>query len=358
MHDAPFPEDGLLEEGRRRGRPGRGDGIGLGALRLRLRAEARDRWRSWTALALVAGLVWGGAIAALSGARRTETAYLRFLEDTRRFDVLVTNGSTPETINRQFDFDQVARLPEVAEAAPVSYYFPSGETPSGRRLATTDITPFVGTDGRFGTELNRAHVLKGRLPQGEEELAVTFLAAERFDIDVGDTMPLGLSGPRALAGAGIEMPPARPFRVVGVVAMQGGFPPLSPSGSVPPLILLSPAFARSHPDAAEVLAVRLQGGRSDVAAFTGELERLARGTQVVTLVEREQTSAVQRGLDVQATVLRLLAAGLAAVALLLSGQSLSRQSLLGSADDGVLRALGLTLGQRCALGLARALLVG
>ena len=307
-------------------------------------------------IALLAAVLWGGALVALAGARRTETAYERFLSATEGFDVLVTNGSTPDIFNRQFDFDEVARLPQVADAAPVSYYFPSGESPTGQALASTDITPFAGTDGRFGTELNRAQVLEGRLPEAEDELAVTFFAADRFDLAVGDTMPLTLSGPEALTSRSRPASPTR-FRVVGKVAIQGGFPPLSASGSVPPLILVSSAYAHAHPDAAEVLAVRLRRGRADVSAFTGALERLSGGTQVVTLVEQEQTSAVQRGLDVQATVLRLLAGVLAAVALVVTSQALSRQAVLESTEHPVLRALGVTSAERRTLGLIRAALV-
>ena len=325
----------------------------VGSAGLRLRAELRRRWRSWVLIALLAAVLWGGALVALAGARRTETAYERFVSATEGFDVLVTNGSTPDIFNRQFDFDEVAGLPQVADAAPVSYYFPSGESPTGQALASTDITPFAGTDGRFGTELNRAQVLEGRLPEAEDELAVTFFAADRFDLAVGDTMPLTLSGPEALTSGSRPASPTR-FRVVGRVAIQGGFPPLSTSGSVPPLILVSSAYARAHPNAAEVLAVRLRRGRSDVSAFTGELERLSGGTQVVSLVEREQTSAVQRGLDVQATVLRLLAGVLAAVALVVTSQSLSRQAVLESTEHPVLRALGVTSAERRTLGLIRA----
>ena len=106
-------------------------------------------------------------MAAVAGARRTETAYPRFVEGTRAFDVLVVNGSTPELFNRQFDFDEVARLPQVSDSAPVGYWFPEGETPDRRPLAAPDITPFAGTDGRFGTALNRARVLEGRLARRE-----------------------------------------------------------------------------------------------------------------------------------------------------------------------------------------------
>jgi ABC-type lipoprotein release transport system permease subunit len=330
----------------------------VGAVALRFRAEARRRWRSWAVLALVIGLAAGGAIAALSGARRTETSYRRFVDGTRAFDVLVTNGSSPELINRQFDFDEVARLPQVAESAPVRYWFGSGATASGRPLAVPDITPFAGVDGRFGTELNRAEPLEGRLPRAEDELAVSFLAAERYDIDVGDTLPLAMPGPGAFAaGPGGPPPPVTDFRVVGVVAVHGAFPPLSSAGSIPPLVLLSEAFATANPDAAEVLAVRLAGGRSDVSSFTAELERLAPDTQVITLSERELSPVVQRGLDVQATVLRVLAVVLAVVGLLVTALTLHREVVVGSTDDGVLAALGITLGQRRALGALRAVVI-
>jgi ABC-type lipoprotein release transport system permease subunit len=303
-------------------------------------------------ITVLAALVWGGSLVALTGARRTETAYSRFLGATDRFDMLVTNGSSPELFNRQFDFDEVARLPEVEDSAPISYYFPSGETPEGEPLASTSITPFGATDGRFGRDLNRAKVLHGRMPTGEHDLAVSFAASDRFGLHVGDTMPLSLAGLRSLAG---DTGPPKPatFRVVGVVAIQGGFPPLSASGSIPPMVLVSEAYARAHPDAAQALAVRLHHGRADVAGFSRELERMAKGTQVVTLNEEEQTAAVQRGVDVQTTVLRLLAGVLAAIALVITTQALSRQAYLEAGDDAVLRALGLTGGQRRTLSWAR-----
>jgi len=88
------------------------------ALLLRLRAEAKSRWRAWATVAVLAGLVGGGSIAALAGARRTETAYDRFLEGTNAFDVLVTNGGTTATnTNRQFDFEELARRPGRRRAA-------------------------------------------------------------------------------------------------------------------------------------------------------------------------------------------------------------------------------------------------
>lgn len=210
----------------------------LSSVLLRLRSEAKTRWRAGVVTAVVTGLVAGAVIAALAGARRTETAYGRFLRQTRAFDVVLTNGGTTATnINRQFDFETVSRLPQVAEAVLVNTYFLSGTLPSGRSLFPSDITPFTSADGRFGRDINRMKVLRGRLPRGQHEIAVTFFGADRLGIDVGDSVRLRLAGPAAMA-AEPQGGPAEPFAVVGVVAMQGGFPPLT--GGLPPLLTLSP----------------------------------------------------------------------------------------------------------------------
>lgn len=331
-------------------------------LLLRLRSEARDRWRSWLGLAILAGLVGGAVIAALAAAVRTGTAYPRFLEGTNAFHVLVTNGgTTPDNVNRQFNFDEVSRLPQVAEVARVSYYYPSGTAPSGRLLLPSDLTPFASPDGRFGTTLNQVRVLAGRLPQGQNELAVTSLAAETLGVTVGQTLQLQLSGPQAAAQAmsasGVGSPEAtEPFLVSGVVAMQTGFPPLT--GGLPPPVMLSVAYAQAHPDAAQTLAVRLHRGTSGIADFERELDRLAGSEQVVATNQIEQADAVQRSLAVQASALRLLALSVTIVSLLLLGHAFARVGSAGAHDHGVLRAVGASGAQLRALAVARVLPIG
>ena len=125
------------------------------AVWLRLRVEARAHWRSWLGVALLVGVVSGAAIAAFAGASRTQTAYDRFLRGTHAFDIALTNGSTPDTINRQFDFDEIAHLPEVADAATVVVLRRRREDARrASRSSTSDLAPFVDAGGRFGTTLN------------------------------------------------------------------------------------------------------------------------------------------------------------------------------------------------------------
>jgi hypothetical protein len=50
----------------------------------------RARWRAWLALVLLTGVAGGAVLAAAAGARRTESAFPRFLRDTAAADVVVS----------------------------------------------------------------------------------------------------------------------------------------------------------------------------------------------------------------------------------------------------------------------------
>ncbi len=51
--------------------------------------ELRARWLSWAVLALIVGLAGGVVLTAAAGARRTDSAYPRFLTAYRASDALV-----------------------------------------------------------------------------------------------------------------------------------------------------------------------------------------------------------------------------------------------------------------------------
>jgi predicted lysophospholipase L1 biosynthesis ABC-type transport system permease subunit len=76
------------------------------------------------------------------------------------------------------------------------------------------------------------------------------------------------------------------------------------------------------------------------------------------LVQRDLTSSAQRSFRLQSLALWLLAGSTALVALLILSQAVARQVFIDSRDHPTLAALGMTGGQRWALGMARAALVG
>src|SRR6478752_3685983 len=74
---------------------------------MRLRSELRSRWRAWLGLAVLIGLAGGATAEAAAGARRTETAYPRFVQAQNGYQLVVRGF--PEGIN-----PQLGVLPEPA----------------------------------------------------------------------------------------------------------------------------------------------------------------------------------------------------------------------------------------------------
>lgn len=84
-------------------------------------SEVRAGWRRQVGIVVLTALPSGAVMALAAGARRTKTAYPRFLEHHEAYDALVVNYPADETAI--FDFDELSRLPMVAESArgPMEY---------------------------------------------------------------------------------------------------------------------------------------------------------------------------------------------------------------------------------------------
>ena len=318
----------------------------MGAVRLRFRAELRRRAAAWIGLGLLVGLAAGVAIAAAAGARRTESAYPRFLVAYKSEDVVFPDdGETPPPP----DLAKIERLPQVAEAARGKIFYSLG-----------DFAAFAPADETVGTRIHRFKVLSGRLtdPSRADEVLVGFAAAERLNLHVGSTFPLIEPEYEAEARKlGIEN---ITLRVVGIEAAPGEFPPQYPG--VSPLIHMTPTFYAKYSANAllpkrDSLLVRLVRGQNDVPAFIAGVERLARGKLVLFATQRQQTAPIQRSFHLQAIALWILAALVALAAALVFSQTLARQAFLESTEAPALRALGMTRAQLFGLAMARAAVV-
>src|SRR6476469_5063945 len=87
----------------------------VSAVWMRLRSELRTRWRAWLGLALLIGLAGSAAVAAAAGARRTETAYPRFVQAQNGYDLIA--GGFPRKIAPRHALATLKALPEVAQYA-------------------------------------------------------------------------------------------------------------------------------------------------------------------------------------------------------------------------------------------------
>lgn len=144
--------------------------------------ELRTRWRGALGLALLVGLVGGMVLAGAAGARRTASVYERFLEETSTRDLSVQiDADDPEVALAQVEqLDAVGRSGRL-EIFPV---LPTDES----LITDVDIAILASPDGRWGTQLDRPLVLRGRLPSPDaaEEVLANELLIERTGLGVGD----------------------------------------------------------------------------------------------------------------------------------------------------------------------------
>ena len=289
------------------------------------RAGLRARWRSWLALALVAGLA-GGVIALAAGARRADTAYPRFAAWSMPPDELVSLDSGQAFASASAA--AVRALPQVTAAAPFTSYVTLGPAVIGV-LAPEDAAIPGGYWHR--------KLLAGRLPAPgrPQEADISFTIAQSMHVGVGDTLPVTL-----LAASG--RPVQVRFRVVGVDAAPSEFPPQY--GNAIDTLWATPAFSRRMSGTllgTHNLALRLRQGAADVPAVEAGITRLSGGKALSEYPLAAQAVNTRRSIHLQAVTLWLLAGLLTVLALIIVGQLLTRLTAVESADFPVLGAVGM-----------------
>jgi hypothetical protein len=341
----------------------------MAAVWVRARAELRRRWQATVLLMVVVGLAGGAVMAAVAGARRTDSAMDRFLAWNRPLQVSVTG----------VDYDLVRRLPQVADADEGAYMALAPSTPSGAPDpgALGSINPWATGHGRIMVTSERPLLVRGRLPDPARPLEVAVdetLAAGR-GLGPGSTLrmwaylerqfeqPFDSARPPAPAG------PAFDFTVTGVVRQPNDLSPVPVQQDVIYLgvndLSLTPAFWRIYGRTVAKLGVgmtaRLHGGPPSLGAFRAAVRALPGGRRAKVEVgsDAEQTAGrARRAMHVQAVALLAFAALTAVGGLLVAGQSVARQVQLDASEQAVLRAVGMTRGQLVAVTLVRVALVG
>ena len=151
---------------------------GPNAVRFLVAKEFRQRWRGLVVLALLVGIVGATVLAAVAGARRTDSAYSRLLDSIAAADASIE--VSPEY------FDAIAALPQVAAVAPSSYMFVApAEGPE-------DVVTIAAVDDRFGAERQPAPHPR-RPPRRAEQVGEVVVNTEYADaagVEVGDEIPL------------------------------------------------------------------------------------------------------------------------------------------------------------------------
>ena len=337
---------------------------------LRFRAELRARWRALLGVALLVGLAGGVTLAAVAGARRTDTAFSRLLEKTNAADILVNpdNG-----IDSALRLEDVAKLPQVAQIGREDGLMVSPANP--RSMADIQNFALVGvSDGRAGFDFARPRLSAGRLPRRDRpnEVFVNEVMAERFGLTVGDRFPLvgftdadtqaidGSAAPEAVLAAIRSGKVGRRIdaRLVGIgrlpedIAVDQGFEQSQ--------MYFGPGFRDRFPDVAAGFwgaVVRLRHGAADVPAFRAGVEQLVPDEAVAFQSTAKTATKVARAVRPSVLALTIFAVVIGLTGLLVIGQALARQTFVDAADNDALRALGTTRRQLFATTMLRATVV-
>jgi hypothetical protein len=338
---------------------------------MRLRAELRTRWRAWLALALVFGIGAGSAIAALAGARRTDTAYPRFERAQDAFDAISGGGGSAGFAER---FEALKHHPAVEDYTELVIVSPGITIPAGRGREEANLVPFLDlflmTDpaGRALYETNRAKVLEGRLPDRSrvDEVTVPFTVAERYGLRLGDEI---------IGGIGFDFETFGPLRdvrlrVVGIHAAPGDFEGIGQAlflavFGTPALYQEYREVMLDHYHDEEIvqpqsdqwtLAMHLKGGAQEAARFKQVIEGDL--NLDIPVIEPIIRSSVQKTIRLYTAAVWLIGSLIAVATVAIIGQTIARQQSLDATEYPTLYATGFSRRQLVGLGMLRAVIMG
>lgn len=331
----------------------------------RFRAEMRTRWMATIGLALLVGVAGGVVFTAFAGARRTDTAYDRMVEETRAWDVLV---NPDEGTGSALDPQDIACLPMVESfgyMTGMAVVAPGAD--SLEELFNTLPVAFAAPDGKALFEIGRPNLLEGRMPDPEtpEEVLLTADAAGELDLGTGDSFEAFVLATSDLISIETrpdalevyqrgELGQAVDFTVTGVGITPDAL--VVDEGFDLPFIVVTPAFYARHPDALLGFwagMARLEGGPADEAALREAVEALVPDETIEFQSASRVGATVDRAVRPYVVALELFALAIAVTGLFVIGQALARQRFLDAADEAALESIGFTRVQVLAVAALR-----
>jgi ABC-type lipoprotein release transport system permease subunit len=316
-----------------------------------IRAQLRARRAAWALLAILIGLSGAVVMVAAAGARRTDSAYTRYLRATGGSDVLLS----PNNIGTAQMYADIAKVPGVAAVAPVLGY---GTAPVDNLHQPLLVD--AATDRTLGYRIERPRLSAGRLPDPNAafEVVADTNAAREFGLHPGSTIRV------AVARAEEELPdlrrdPVITLKVVGVGTTRDSVVAVN-ALAVQPSLFAGPAF-RSHFGtefhAFDGAYVMLQPGASK-GAFISAAQAIARrypqtGGGLFAADEGQQAARVVSAIRPQAIALALFALLTAITVIVAVGQVIARQVQTASSDNETLAGLGMVRRRRASVVLVQ-----
>jgi hypothetical protein len=307
------------------------------------------RWGGGLAVVLLIALLGGVAMAAIAGARRTQSSFPAFLASTKPSDlsVPILGSDDPGLIGKISRLRYVKRVESAA--FPNVYELRADGTP----IATPSQVGMIGSvDGEFFTQ-DRAVAVQGRLanPTRADEMVMSADAARILHAHVGDVLPFGFWTNAQSKNGPYDLPSSKPYfrvdiRVVGIVVVNHAliqddidrYPTLT--SFTPALISRVDRCPASCEAGYSVAGIQVTSARH-VIDVENELEAvLPKGYPPLfhlTSIDETQAEAAIRPESIALGVFGAIAA---LAALLIAAQVIGRQLRFGADDLDTLRALG------------------
>jgi hypothetical protein len=324
------------------------------------RSSRRLMWRSMLVVALLCGILGAAGLAALAGARRTESAYGRYLVSINSSDVYV-NVPSPDTALDA----KVAALPGISSSS-VWLGLNANPVVHGRVDNSFVTDGFAGSlSGELFTQ-DRMRVIAGHLPRldSSNEICLTAGLARLFDVHVGGHVTYQFDNSLSLTNAPTG---AVTYQVAAIVelppALVDQFDQLQ-SAVIPPAATAA-ALAHRGAVAFSWVGVRLRNGGAGVGKFDHAVSQLsARVSHGYTFAIRQLDlvhQQVQEAIRPQVFAIAALGAFALLALIVLGGQALSQLLEASTARAGALQEMGLRrveVALACGLGGAEAVIAG
>jgi ABC-type lipoprotein release transport system permease subunit len=308
-------------------------------------------------LVAIAGAAGGVTLAAVAGARRTESSYLRLVEAEDPGDVFMFGQD-------ELDADDLAALRSIpgAEVSASTIVLLSG--PDSGLARGSDFGVIVAADAA-SLEQTRPHHLAGRLPSPEhpDEIVVNERVARQLDVGPGDTVELvgpteaGIACVQTLQCDGDLLADPVRAKVSGVSRRADDLDPDAFNGA---LTFAGPGFLDILPPgyqrAVTVLDVDLDRGSEGVDDFVAAVQ--ARWPERFGIEPFDPANTDLSGtLDLESRSLLVFAAFAGLGGLVAALQAFARHQAGGRPDRRVLAALGVTTPVRALVALRTGVLV-
>jgi hypothetical protein len=310
----------------------------------RLRTTLWRRVGGLLAIVILVGLTGGIALGSIAAARRTQSAYPKFLASTNPSVMTVSafSGTGGGTASLQ---SIIGRLPQVRRVRELDVIGVTPLTKSGAPDSSEVPNVFAigSSDGEI-LEQDRVTPTEGRVfdPARPDEAVVTSSAARQLHVHVGSLLPLGVFPDRANPLDVLQ----RTVKVVGVVALDNelvqddidatfGFLVLTPA------LLHQVAAVAPGAVSPTTYGLQLEHRARDVTPVERQLVKLIPpGQQYEFHAVAPVVAQTEDAIKPESVAIGAFGATAALVALVVAAQAISRQLRAGDEERGVLRALG------------------